>query len=578
MDKYNLGLYTFFSFNVYSMNEVEKKVSNIAEKKVNINLEKKTSNIVKKKLNINLEKKVNNIIEHDFNINEINKETVPSNVTIVNDNSLNCRNISWLLSYFYNKKWCENLYNCLTYCSKNNLTYKNSYRYLLKLNEIKNKLINCSGNSEFFNENNNEYLYNRFYEDVDIKLYDSFEYNLFSYIFYILALKKKYSNDYSLLKDKMYYLFNKISLHFPDLVEMEEKDQKIYRDSYWNACFNPNMNNFEIIKNKYFEKYLTKDFFKNRDDFYENLIEEKLEKCISKDNKIFLPNINCSNKINQCIYLYDSYNVHIFINLILFSIDKQFAFKTFYEDFEMFENDDLIFTEYPLIINKSYNLFAVFNYFHEGAPQHFSLLTVKNNKLVENFSNSNRYIKNMLYNYTSTAIGAYIYEKTENITSLELYSSYKIFSNIKKIENYKKNMIEYYYYMVESLHEIYKRIDHNNFLIKIFENDSYKNIYIEENKKLRNHIDDYLNKINKLQNYIINDLNNDCKNILSNYLKIKIDYFQDNFKKFNYDKKHIFLFLNSVFFHKIFDENIQKADIKYINYIYNNLFDNVKKI
>ena len=35
---------------------------------------------------------------------------------------------------------------------------------------------------------------------------------------------------------------------------------------------------------------------------------------------------------------------------------------------EMFENDDLIFTEYPLIIDNNYGLFAVFNYFH---PKNF---------------------------------------------------------------------------------------------------------------------------------------------------------------------------------------------------------------
>ena len=541
MKKYNLVLCTFFSFNVYSMEEIEKKTNNIIEKKVNNNI--------------------------------INNETVPSNVTIVNDNSLNCRNISWLLSYFYNKKWCENLYNCLTYCSENDLKSKNSYRYLLKLYEIKDKLINCSGNINFLNKKqNNEYLYNRFGEDVNIFLCDSFEYDLFLYIFYILALKNKYSNDYCLLKNKMYYLFDKISLYFPDLVKMDKND----KDDYVNSYLYLNSYNFKIIKNKCFEKYLTKDFFNNCDDFYRKLIEEKINNCISKDNKIFLPGINSTNKVIRSSHLYDSYNVHIFINLILFSINKKFAFKTFYEDFEMFENDDLIFTEYPLIIDNNYNLFAVFNYFHQNAPQHFSLLTVKNNKLVENYSKSGIYIKDMLYNYTSTVIGAYIYEKKGNITSLKLYSSYKFFSNINSIFNYKNNIIEYYNYTVESLYEIYKKIERKDSLIKIFENDSYQNIYIEENKKLENYKNVYLNKINKLQNYIINDLDNNCKDILFNYLEININNFQDKFKEFNYDQKHKFLFLNSVFFNKIFYEKIESANINYIKYIYNELFNNVK--
>jgi len=544
MDKYKFYLCTFFSFNVYSMEEIEKKTNNIIEKKVNNNI--------------------------------INNKTVSSNVTIVNDNSKNCRNISWLLSYFYNKKWCENLYNCLTYCSENKLISKNSYRYLLKLYEIKDKLINCSCNSEFLNKKNNEYLYNRFGEDVEIYLCDPLEYDHFSYIFYILALKNKYSDDYNLLKDKLYSFFDKIKVNFPDLVKMEKNDQKDYINSYLDSCLKGTMYNFERIKNKCFEKYLTKDFFNNCDDFYRKLIEEKINNCISKDNKIFLPGINSTNKVIRSSHLYDSYNVHIFINLILFSINKKFAFKTFYEDFEMFENDNLIFTEYPLIINSSYNLFAVFNYFHQNAPQHFSLLTVKNDKLVENYSKSGIYIKDMLYNRTSTAIGAYIYEKKGNITSLKLYSSYKFFSNINSIINYKNNIIEYYNYTVELLYEIYKKIERKDSLIKIFENDSYQNIYIEENKKLENYKNVYLNKINKLQNYIIKGLDNNCKDILFNYLEININNFQDKFKEFNYDKKHKFLFLNSVFFHKIFDKKIENANINYIKYIYNELFNNVK--
>ena len=55
---------------------------------------------------------------------------------------------------------------------------------------------------------------------------------------------------------------------------------------------------------------MTKDFFNNCDDFYKNLIEKKLDECISKDNIIFLPGISSTNKVIQSSHLYDSYNVH----------------------------------------------------------------------------------------------------------------------------------------------------------------------------------------------------------------------------------------------------------------------------
>ena len=63
--------------------------------------------------------------------------------------------------------------------------------------------------------------------------------------------------------------------------------------------------------------------------------------------------------------------------------------------------------------------------------------------------------------------------------------------------------------------------------------------------------------------------------MLFNYLKININNFQDKFKEFNYNKKHIFLFSNSVFFHKIFDKEIKNADINYIKYIYSEIFNNI---
>ena len=40
----------------------------------------------------------------------------------------------------------------------------------------------------------------------------------------------------------------------------------------------------------------------------------------------------------------------------------------------------------------------------------------------------------------------------------------------------KKNMFKLSEHLIESLYETYKRIEHNNFLIKIFKNDSYQNI------------------------------------------------------------------------------------------------------
>ena len=457
------------------------------------------------------------------------------------------------------------------YCKNHELKCINAFKYLLKLNEIKNKLNYCSGNIEFLNKKNNlEYVYDKFGEDIDNRICDSMEYDQFSYIFYILALKNKYSNDYSILKDKLYSFFDKISLYFPDLVKMDENDREDYNKSYWASCLNSNnLNNFEIIKKKCFEKYLTKDFFNNCDDFYKNLIDKKLKNCINNEDKtIFLPSINSTNKVIPSSHLYDNYNVHIFINLILFSIDKKFAFKTYFEDFEMFENDNLIFSEYPLILDNSYELFAVFNYFHKNAPQHFSLLTVKNDKLVENFSKSEIYIKNMLYEKTSTAIGAYIYEKKNDISSLNLYHSLEFFVNIKNIKDYKKNIIEYNNYLIQSLYENYKKINTNNNLIKFFKNDSYKNIYIEENKKLEDEKNIYINQILKNSNYIINDLDNNCKNILCDYLEIKIDDFKKKFDECKYDEKNIFLFLNSVFFHRLYaGDNIQNADKDYLEFV-----------
>ena len=44
-------------------------------------------------------------------------------------------------------------------------------------------------------------------KDVDIYLCDPLQYDHFSYIFYILALKNKYSDDYQHFRDKIFHLF-----------------------------------------------------------------------------------------------------------------------------------------------------------------------------------------------------------------------------------------------------------------------------------------------------------------------------------------------------------------------------------
>lgn len=87
--------------------------------------------------NITNQIQYNNIPKYN-NLEKYNNLCIPENRAIKNPDAKNWRNITWILTFLYNQKFCNNLYNCLNYSENQKLTNTNSFKFLNILNNLKN--------------------------------------------------------------------------------------------------------------------------------------------------------------------------------------------------------------------------------------------------------------------------------------------------------------------------------------------------------------------------------------------------------------------------------------------------------
>ena len=449
------------------------------------------------------------------NTKKYNNSCIPKNTVIKNPDSKNCRNIVWILTYLYSPKFCNNLCNFLKYCEEQNLTNTNAFKILNIINNLKNDI-----NTKNINKNKEEYIYDNFSNFIQITEDTNIYFNKIIYFYYILYLKEIYKTDKIKLEEeiKKFFLTNVTITNYKYLIKMNKEEQYFYNDNVNKYDYCDNIEDQDNICKSLINKYITPKYIENINTFNKELIENNLGSFINKD-KIILPSIINGNVIFSD-HPYDSYVINIFINLIFNNIKKDFAFKTFFNGVGIFDNDDLIISEYPILFNDNYNLKYVHTFFHPNSTVHYNLISLDENKLIENYSKSNKYLKNFEISRTNTVIGAYIYEKTQNYNhnTLNYYNLYRFFNTYNKKENYEKNINKC--------------------------NDFFDNI---KNYKKKMNID----SDNKIES-----LNNATTDLKNNFLKI--------FKKFNKPNKEKFIILNSYFAHKLVSEDIYECNIEYI--------------